>query len=210
MRRIASLAAGAIALAAAGAASSQETLDMTGTAEAECHLPDTWQFQSAGGFTNGGASFNAGAKTWTIPSNLLTDTSGTSAPGAEVAIRIRGTSFCNTAHTIILTSQNGGLVADSAAVTGFANRRTMKYDAYWSNSVGGTFATGGTRNIQNFSPTAPGQSRQGDYTITSTAPPPGNRTFDIRMGLQRTSLPTQPMLAGDYEDVITVTLTPVG
>lgn len=209
MKAIASLAMGAIALAAAGSASAQSTVDMTGTAEAECHLPDTWQFISAGGFSGGAGSFNSAGKTWTIPSELLTDTTGMSAAGSEVAIRIRGTSFCNTAHTIILTSQNGGLVADAAPVPGFANRRTMKYDAYWGNGSGSPFATGGTRNISNFSPTTPGQSRQGDYTITPTAPPPGSRAFDIRMGLQRSGLPAQPMLSGAYEDVITLTLTPV-
>jgi hypothetical protein len=207
MKAIASLAIGAIALAAASSAAAQSTVDMTGTAEAECHLPDTWQFISSGGFSGAG-SFNAADKTWTIPSALLTDTTGMSAAGSEVAIRIRGSSFCNTAHTIILTSQNGGLVADAAPVAGLTNRRTMKYEAYWGNGSGSVFATGGNRNI-SFSPTTPGQSRQGDYTITPTAPPPGSRAFDIRMGLQRTGLPTQPMLSGDYEDVITVTLTPM-
>ena len=208
MKAIASLAMGAIALAAAGSASAQSTVDMTGTAEAECHLPDTWQLVG-GGLPALSGSFNSAGKTWTIPSGMVTDASGTSVPGGEAAIRIRGQSFCNTAHSIVLTSQNGGLVASASSVAGFANRRAMRYDAYWTSGTATPFATGGTRNIENFFPTSPGQSRQGDYTITPSAPPPGLRWFDIRMSLQRSGLPAQPMLSGAYEDVITLTLTPV-
>lgn len=208
MKLIASLAVGALALSAAGAASAQ-VIDMTGTAEAECHLPNSWQFISANNLPGG--SFTSGTNTWNIPSALLTDANGMSAGsgGSDVAIRIRGTSFCNTAHTIVLTSQNGGLVAAAAPVAGFANRRTMKYDAYWSQG-GNAFPTA-SRSVQNFYPTSPGQSATATYTIATGAPPPGNRTFDIRMGLQRNApnIPAQPMLSGSYQDVLTVTLTPI-
>lgn len=207
MKTIASLAAGAIALVAAGAVAAQENINLTGNAEQICQLPDAWQFISANN-TNGG-TWNSGAKTWTIPSTLLTNSAGMSVGGgSDVAIRVRGQSFCNTAHTIQLTSQNGGLVADAAAVPGFANRRTMRYDAYWG--AGSPFG-GNSRAILGFEPTSPGQSRTANYTVNNTTPPPGFRAFDIRMGLQRNApnIPAQPMLAGDYEDVITVTLTPV-
>lgn len=209
MKTIASLALGAIALAVAGAASAQETIDMTGTAEAECHLPTSWQYISNNNLPGG--NFTSGTNTWNIPSSLLTDANGQSngSGQSDVAIRIRGTSFCNTAHTIVLTSQNGGLVAAAAPVAGFANRRTMKYDAYWSD--GGNAFGGAGRSVQNFLPTSPGQSATATYTIATGAPPPGNRTFDIRMGLQRNApnIPAQPMLSGAYQDVLTVTLTPI-
>jgi len=210
MKLIASLALGALALTAAGAVSAQETVNMTGTAEAECHLPNTWQYVSNNNLPGG--NFTSGSNTWNIPSNLVTDANGMSngSGQADVAIRIRGTSFCNTAHTIVLTSQNGGLVSAAAPVAGFANRRTMRYDAYWSQ--GGSPFGGSSRAVENFFPTTAGQSAQATYTIANGAPPPGNRTFDIRMGLQRNApnIPSQPMLAGAYQDVITVTLTPIG
>ena len=208
MKLFASLALGAIALAAAGAASAQ-VVDMTGTAEAECHLPNTWQFISANNLPGG--NFTSGTNTWNIPSALVADANGMASGGgsSDVAIRLRGTSFCNTAHTISLTSQNGGLVAAAAPVAGFANRRTMKYDAYWSD--GGNAFGGNSRSVQNFYPTTPGQSATATYTIVDGVPPPGNRTFDIRMGLMRNTpnIPAQPMLSGTYQDVLTVTLTPV-
>lgn len=209
MKTIATLAVGAIVVASAGAAAAQD-ITLMGEAEQVCELPDSWRFISANNTVGG--TFNAGANLWTIPSSLVTDASGMSAGsgGSDVAIRIRGESFCNTAHTIQLTSQNGGLVADAAATPGFANRRVMKYDVYWSDGSGNAFG-GSSRTIQNFTPTSPGQSRTANYTITNAVPPPGYRSFDIRMGLQRNApnIPAQPMVAGGYSDVITVTLTPV-
>lgn len=35
--------------------------------------------------------------------------------------------------------------------------------------------------------------------------PPGNRTFDIRLGMQRGPL-TTPLIAGNYSDAVTVTI----
>lgn len=209
MKTIASLAVGALFVASAGAALAQD-ITVTGEAEQVCELPDAWRFVSANNTVGG--TFSAGANLWTIPSALLTTPAGMSAGagGSDVAIRIRGESFCNTAHTIQLTSQNGGLVADAGPAPGFANRRTMKYDVYWSDGASNAFGGAG-RTIQNFYPTSPGESRTATYTITSTVPPPGYRSFDIRMGLQRNApnIPAQPMVAGAYRDVITVTLTPV-
>lgn len=209
MKTITSLAAGAIMIAAAGAAAAQESLTLTGEAEAVCELPDAWQFISA---SSGGASgqFDAGVNAWTIPSELLSNAEGMGVQANEVAIRIRGVSFCNTAHTIELRSQNGGLVADAGAAPGFANRRTMRYDAYWGDGNGNSYGGGG-RVIANFVPTTPGQVRTANYTVTDTMPPPGLRAFDIRMSLLRNAanIPAQPLVAGAYQDVITVTLTPV-
>lgn len=210
MKTITSLAAGAIMIAAAGAATAQESLTLTGEAEAVCELPDAWQFISSSYSAPAGGHFTAGTNTWNIPSELLSNAEGMSVQANEVAIRIRGQSFCNTAHTIQLQSQNGGLVADAGAAPGFANRRTMRYDAYWGDGNGNSFG-GASRTINNFVPTTPGQTRTVNYTITDTVPPPGLRAFDIRMGLQRNApnIPALPLVAGAYQDVITVTLTPV-
>lgn len=210
MKIITSLAAGAIMIAAAGAAAAQENITLTGEAEAVCELPAAWQFVSSSYSAPAGGHFDAGANTWNIPSNLLSNAEGMSVQANEVAIRIRGVSFCNTAHIIEVQSQNGGLVADAGAAPGFANRRTMRYDVYWGDGNGNSFG-GSSRTINNFVPTTPGQIRTATYTITDTVPPPGERAFDIRMGLQRNApnIPAQPLVAGAYQDVITVTLTPV-
>lgn len=200
MKLLVSLFAATAALASAGAALAEDSVTVNGTAERICTLPSSWAFVSAGGGANG-ANFTG--TTWTIPEAAFSDAASIAVPGAEYAIRVRGTGICNTAHTIRLTSGKGGLVSDSSASapTGFANRRAMKYDAYWSDN--GSNAYGPTIS---YTPTTAGQqSTVANYVVSNTRPPPGNRTFDVRLGLQRGAI-AQPLVAGAYSDTLTVTI----
>lgn len=211
MKTITSLAIGAIALSAAGAVSAQEILTVTGNAESICELPDDWRFISS----NHGASsseFASGSRTWTIPSDLVAETDGMAVSGGEVAIRIRGEAFCNTAHTITLSSERGGLVADVPAVPGFANRRAMLYTAHWSNLEAGSnssgvgqFYGGTSRGINNFNPPAGGGETTRNFANFA---PPGLRPFDLRLSMPRSAsyMPSEPLVAGAYQDVITITI----
>ncbi len=214
MKTIFSLAAGAIVLAAAGASAAQENVLVTGEAEAMCTLPDNWRYVSNSYGAAPGGDFDSGSRTWNIPSSLVAGPDAQGVTGGEVAIRIRGESFCNTAHTISINSEKGGLVADAAAAPGFANRREMRYSAYWSNAAVGSNTGpaspygGGSRAIENWAPATPGQSITRSFTISDTVGPPGYRPFDIRLSLPRAAgqLPAAPLLAGDYSDTITVTI----
>lgn len=214
MKTIVSLVAGAMLVATAGAAAAQESVEVTGDAEVICQLPDTWRYVSAAHTGGSSGDFNAGSRTWTIPPALVSGPGGMAVGGQEVAIRIRGESFCNSAHTITLQSQNGGLVADVAAPPGFANRRVMRYSAHWSNAAAGSNTApssiyGGTsRGVDNFTPATPGASLTRSFTVTNTVAPPGYRPFDIRLSMPGAAgqLPTAPLVAGTYSDTITVTI----
>ena len=109
-----------------------------------------------------------------------------------------GMAACNTTHIITLTSSNGGLAHGASAANpppGFTRSRRMRYDAHWMGQT--------SWGIQNWVPTAPGASIQYDHGVRV---PPGNREFDIRMGLLRD--PTNsPMVAGTYTDQLTITIT---
>jgi hypothetical protein len=219
MKTLFSLAAGAIVLAAAGASAAQENVNVTGEAEAMCTLPDTWRYVSNSYGAVAGGNFDAGSRTWNIPSNLVAGPDGMAGGGGgEVAIRIRGESFCNAAHTITLESERGGLVADAAAAAGFANRREMRYSAYWSDAPVGSNSGpnspygGNSRGVNNWVPSIAGDSTSRTFTIDDSVGPPGYRPFDIRLSLPRgaAQTPSLPLISGDYNDTITVTISGVG
>jgi hypothetical protein len=196
---ILAMAAATLALvatpAAAQPAQDDTTISIIGTAEAFCTLPDNWQFVSSS--ANVSASQFSG-HTWTIPAELVADTSGNAVTSAAaVEIRIRGQAACNTTHIIRLTSANGGLAQAASAghpPAGFTRLRRMSYDANWRDTDWGIF---------NWIPSSAGDSITYDH---GARVPPGNHEFDIRMGLLRE--PTNsPMLAGSYTDQLTVTIT---
>jgi hypothetical protein len=191
----ATLAAVATPAAAQAQAQDDTTIDIIGTAEAFCTLPDNWQFVSS---SSNVSSSQFSGHTWTIPAALVADTSGNAVTStAAVEIRIRGQAACNTTHIITLTSSNGGLAQAASAgnpPAGFTRLRRMTYDANWRDTDWGIF---------NWIPSAPGGSTSYDH---GARVPPGNHEFDIRMGLLRE--PTNsPMLAGTYTDQLTVTIT---
>jgi hypothetical protein len=183
----------AIATPTAALAQTENTTDIIGTAEAFCTLPDSWQVAST---TNTVSSSQFNGHVWTIPDNLIATTAGNAVVStAEVAIRIRGEASCNTTHTITLTSQNGGLAATvSNPPPGFTRLRRMRYDAQWRDTNWGIF---------NWVPNAPGDSTTYNH---GARVPPGHHDFDIRLGLLRD--PTNsPMVAGEYTDQLTVTVS---
>jgi hypothetical protein len=187
----------AVATPAAAQSSPQDdtTIQIIGTAEAFCTLPDSWQFASS---TSNVSSSQFSGHTWTIPAALVATSAGNAVVStAEVAIRVRGQAACNTTHIITLTSTNGGLAHAASASNppgGFTRLRRMKYDANW---------TGETWGIFNWIPSAPGESITYNH---GARVPPGNHQFDIRMGLLRD--PTNsPMVAGTYTDQLVVTIS---
>lgn len=204
MKTLISITAAAFALGTAGAALAQDPqVEVAGTAEAQCTLPGSWSVEST---FNGATGF--GGSTWNIPSSALATADGMAVSGGEYALRVRGVGFCNASHTIQLQSSRGGLVVGDPSTSppaGFANRRNMKYEAHWSGGGGpGTRTPFGPAT--GFTPTTPGQlSNAANYQVSGALAPPGNRTFDVRMGLQRGALAT-PLIAGDYSDTVTVTI----
>ena len=207
MKNIMRLTAAAAVLLGAGAAVAQENVELTGSSPGRCVLPDAWTFVSS----NGGASA-AGfdGSTWTIPPEVLANAAATPTAGVEFAIRIRGQGFCNVSHQIQLSSLKGGLVGGApgeAPPPGFANRRTMTYEAQWSTAPLGSSARGAFGPSVSFTPTAAGAvSSPALYTVSNTLAPPGSRAFDLRMGMQRDPM-AGPLLAGAYSDQLTVTLS---
>lgn len=201
-------ATSAALLLSAGLASAQNVpaeVSLTGSAERLCTLPATWSFVSQ----NGGASSSGfSGTTWTIPTAALANNVSNAVSGAEYAIRIRGTGFCNASHTIQLESSRGGLVAGdpaAAAPAGFSNRRNMAYSAHWSGN-GGPDNRNPFGPAAAFEPIAAGeQSLPANYIVSGALAPPGNRSFDIRLGMQRGVL-TTPLIAGNYSDAVTVTI----
>lgn len=207
MKTIMRLTAAAAVLLSAGVAVAQEDVEVTGNSPVRCELPEAWTFVSA----NGGANASGfGGTTWTIPPAALADATATPATGLEYAIRIRGQGFCNVSHRIQLSSQKGGLAGGApgeAPPPGFANRRTMSYEAQWSTAPLGDSGRGAFGPSVSFTPaTAGAVSSPAVYTVSNTLAPPGSRAFDLRMGLQRGPM-AGPLLAGAYSDQLTVTLS---
>lgn len=202
MKTVIGLAATAAALALAPAASA-ENINLTGNAQAICSLPDAWETR-----TNIGGSLGTFVgTTWTIPSTGFATAAGLPNVTGEIALRITGPAYCNTPHTISLTSANGFMTNTSAAPVpnGFSNRRQVKYDAHWADdSLTGTARRVGP-GIVDWIPTAPGQSKQAVWAGAI----PGQANFDIRLSVRRTDgTPDVPLVAGDYSDTVTVTVSP--
>ncbi len=215
MKSILSLfgAAALTAFATPALAENPTIMPVIGNAQAICTLPTSWTFVSSAGAT--GAQFSGNV--WTIPAAALANAAAApTATTAEYAIRVRGEAMCNTGFTITLRSENGGLVNTSytgatppTPPAGFTWKRRMTYNANWQNDITpGTSvnppAIGASNwGVVNFVPTEPGDSDSYDHM---NRPPPGIRSFDIRMGVLRDA--GGPLLRGDYQDVITVDLTP--
>ena len=184
---------------------SEGTVTLSADAEPYCTLPDSWSYVS--GFNGGGGSQFSGT-TWTIPASALADTSGNANTGGEFAIRIRGEGSCNTSHSIQLQSVRGGLTTGAnttdPAPAGFSRRRAMEYRAHWVAGDG----LNGSNGVMNFAPTSPGQmSGVYNYVVGATKPPPGNRGFDIRLGMQRGTGGAGLLVAGTYSDQLLVTIS---
>lgn len=197
----------ATALLVPGVAVAQDqNVVVEGNAPAICTLPNSWAFVSGAAGASAG-TFNG--TTWTIPQSVLAGPEAFATTGGEYAIRIRGTGFCNTSHTINLRSQNGGLVAGdpgTPAPGGFAKRRALSYEAYWSDGGNGS-ATVRFGPRASMTATTPAQETTASFVVSGTLAPPGNRAFDLRIGMNRGAL-AAPLIAGDYTDTVTVTLSP--
>lgn len=214
MSKLVSIIAAGAAMVAAGQAAAQApapaSVEVGGAAPAICTLPSSWSFVSGNSGANG-AGF-AGT-TWTIPESAFADTSANAVTApTDYAIRIRGAGFCNTSHRIELRSANGGLV--NAAVptppAGFSNHRSMSYQAHWLG-VGtptGSGSTGiqGPRVVVNANSPGSSPSAGANYVVSGTLAPPGARNFDLRLSLPRGPA-ALPMVAGNYSDSVTVTLS---
>ncbi|MDO9337895.1 MAG: hypothetical protein Q7T61_15980 [Caulobacter sp.] len=205
MKILSSVIAATALLAVAGAASAADPITIGGSAEKVCTLPDSWAFVSSGG---GQLNGTFSGTTWTIPESALADASSVAVTGSEYAIRVRGFGTCNASHTIRLQSTRGGLVTGapaSAAPNGFANRRSMHYEAYWSDNGAGanTVAFGPKAAIATVN--TPGQQAVANYNVSGALAPPGNRAFDIRLGMLRGALAT-PLIAGAYSDTVVITI----
>lgn len=208
MKTMITIAAVAALLAAAGTAAAQtpQSIPIEGSAEAVCTLPAVFAFHSANAGANSG---QFSGTTWTIPPSALAGAGGNATTGLEYAIRVRGQGFCNTSHTITVSSANGGLAAaggTAPAPNGFANRRPLRYEAYWvaSGNAAASVPLGPKAQIVA---STPGQQNVANYVVSSSLAPPGNRNFDLRIGMDRGPLAT-PLIAGVYNDTVTVTLSP--
>lgn len=207
MKTIFALSVSLALITGAGSASAaDELVNITANAPVICALPNTWSVNST---TSGASAAQFSGTTWTIPSSQFATASATAVSGAEIAIRLRGQGICNTSHTIQVASARGGLTAgdaEAAPPAGFTNRRAIRYEAYWvaSGQSSSTVALG-PKAVLNAS--APGSGPAVPYVVSSALAPPGNRSFDIRIGMPRGAI-SAPMLAGDYSDTVTVTLAP--
>lgn len=210
MKTMFAISAAAALLAGAGAAAAQDAgpaVELLANAPEMCTLPDTLAFHSS----TGGAGSVVG-NTWTVSPSLFANANGTAASGGEVAIRLRGEGFCNVSHQITVTSERGGLASDETQEqdyvlpAGFADRRAIRYEAYWvaSGTSSSTVPLGPKANLL----ASPGNlTTTANYTVSGLLPPPGNRAFDLRIGMARPAI-AAPLLAGDYADTVTVTLSP--
>ncbi|MGZ9101066.1 MAG: hypothetical protein ACXW3O_15315 [Brevundimonas sp.] len=202
MKTIITIAAAALLVAAGTAAAEdpQSSVTVGGNAPAICNLPVSYSFVSG----NAGANASEfSSNSWMIPQSALAGAGAVPASGAEYAIRVRGTGFCNTSHTISVTTARGGLSTGdegAAAPAGFANRRPLNVEAHWSDGGGPL----GPKAVIS-STSIPGQQGTAPYTVSNSLPPPGTRPFEVRIGMQRPPLGT-PMVAGFYWDTLTVTL----
>ena len=204
MKTVISLAAGAAMLALSGTASA-ESINIGGTAAPICTLPGTWAVRTS----IGGQFGTFGGNAWNIPEAAIANTNGTPNVTGDIALRISGLGYCNTPHKILLSSLNGSLHHSSAgaAPNGFANSLQVKYDAHWAkadNLIGPDRRYG--PSIIEWSPTGPGQSQQAVWSSEI----PGSRNFDLRMAIVRNGSAATPLVAGNYSDTVTVTLSPTG
>ncbi|MCC7267269.1 MAG: hypothetical protein IT546_08000 [Caulobacteraceae bacterium] len=206
MKTIASLAAAAALLACAGQASAADpSVTLLGMAEGSCSLPDTWVFVTQ---TGGASAAQFSGMTWSIPTEAFATSSSEAVAGDEYSIRLRGLAFCNTSHSVLLSSTRGGLKNGLSAPPppGFANRRAMRYEAQWSTEAVGSSSVGGLGPTVVLTPTGPAQAAIMDYIVSSSLPPPGVRGFDVQMSLQRDPI-AEPLVAGAYSDTLTITLS---
>jgi hypothetical protein len=194
-----------LALLAGAASASDKEVALIASAPAICTLPTSWSVNSS---TGGGSAGQFTGTTWNIPASQFASANGSAVTtGGEIAIRLRGAGVCNTSHTISVESSRGGLTAGNpaeAAPSGFANRRPMTYEAYWvaSGSSSSTVPLGPrAKLVANM----PGSTPPVSYTVSSTLAPPGNRSFDLRIGMPRDAVGV-PLIAGTYSDTVTVTL----
>lgn len=208
MKTMFAISAAAALLAASGAAVAEDQdIAVTANAPAICSLPATWAFHSS---TSGASSGQFNGTTWNIPPSQLAAANGTAVTAGEIAIRIRGSGVCNTSHTIEVSSARGGLTAagdaSEAAPAGFAKRRPILYEAYWvASGVSSSTVPLGPKAVVNAD--QPGESGVANYVVSDGLAPPGNRNFDIRIGMNRGAM-ANPLLAGAYSDTVTVTLSP--
>lgn len=202
MKAMISIAAAAVLLGAAGSAAAQQAVTVGGNAPAICKLPASYTF--VGG--NGGATGSQfSGQAWNIPGAAIANSSGMPVSGDGYAIRVRGTGFCNTSHTISVQSDRGGLAngdQGADAPDGFANRRATNYRAYWSNGQGaGSAAPVGPEAALT------GVVTPGAMSISGPQAPTANAPFDVVLTVLRPAS-TLPLVAGHYWDTLTVTLTP--
>lgn len=204
MKSFISLAVGATLLAAAAPASA-ESVVVGGNAAAICTLPGTWATRTS----IGGAVGTFSGTTWTIPTTSFSQSTGQPNITSELALRITGQGFCNTLHTIRISSANGALknTSMSTAPSGFSITRQVKYDAHWANDL----LTGTTRRvgpgIVDWIPTGAGQFREATWTAANGVP--GDLFFDLRLSIRRVDgAADTPLVAGNYSDTVTVTLSP--
>lgn len=204
MKSVLSLAAG-VALMVAAVPVAAETINVGGTAASVCRLPDNWTARTS----VGGAIGTFTGTTWSIPTTSFSQANGQPNIAGEIALRISGPAFCNSLHTIRLTSANGGLknTAVDTPPANFSNIREVKYDAHWANDG----LTGTTRRvgpgIVDWIPTGPNQSKTAVWTAANGIP--GDAYFDLRLSVRRRDGDLdKPLVAGNYSDTVTVTLTP--
>lgn len=219
MNKLVSIIAAGAAMVAAGQASAEtpaaspSSVEVGGAAPAICTLPASWSFISG----NAGATgVGFAGTTWTIPASAFADSAANPvATPTDYAIRIRGAGFCNTSHRIELRSANGGLVnlASTPAPAGFSNYRPMSYQAHWlgvgTPTGSGTSGILGPRVVVNANLPGSSPSAGADYVVSGTLAPPGARSFDLRLSLPRGAA-ALPLVAGNYSDSVTVTLSPAG
>ena len=191
------------ALFALASAASAENINVGGNAAVICSLPDTWETR-----TNIGGSFgDFTGTTWNIPPSAFANAQGLPNITQEIALRITGKTYCNSPHTITLSSTNGRLrnTTLATAPSGFSVARQVKYDAHWAvnDSLVGPDRRSGP-GIFEWVPTGPGASTSASWAGKI----PGSAFFDIRLAVLRSDGSSAvPLVAGTYSDTVTVTLT---
>ena len=210
MKTLTTLAAAFTLVVTASPSVAQDNASITvgGTAAAICTLPSSWETRTS----IGGAFGTFSGTTWTIPQSSFANTDGTPVTaGGELALRITGQAFCNSAHTITLRSDNGGMHHETLtdAPQGFSIERDVAYDGHWANDSLTAQARKVGPGIQNWSPVGPGAIQTAVWVANQANGVPGARNFDLRMAVRRQNgSATTPLVAGRYFDTLTVTLTP--
>lgn len=130
------------------------------------------------------ASFTSNANGGVLEITTLADPQTALIRAATMTIAIEG--MCNQPHTLRLRSSNGGLTTDAAPAGGFVNRVDYVARVNWAGEVG---------NLQ-----PQGQAGASLAVVVPTAAGAG-------LGLEIEILPvSQPAIAGQYEDSLTVEL----